>query len=74
MELADRMHIVFPEVEVGVDHDAEFAVSNLTSYFPRASESALDLLSRLLQWNPDRRPTAIEALHHPFFVRSFTPF
>ena len=22
MELADRMHFVFPEVEVGVDHDA----------------------------------------------------
>ncbi|KNC51577.1 CMGC/MAPK protein kinase [Thecamonas trahens ATCC 50062] len=34
--------------------------------FPRASAEAIDLLETLLQWNPLDRPTAEEALEHPF--------
>jgi len=35
--------------------------------FPKASATALDLLSRMLQFNPEKRITVDEALKHDFF-------
>lgn len=40
----------------------------LTARFPNASEQALDLLERLLQFEPTRRITVEEALRHPFLA------
>eukprot|EP00771_Trimastix_marina_P001017 gnl/Trimastix_PCT/2061.p1 GENE.gnl/Trimastix_PCT/2061~~gnl/Trimastix_PCT/2061.p1 ORF type:complete len:607 (-),score=124.25 gnl/Trimastix_PCT/2061:123-1943(-) len=39
---------------------------NLAEMFPDASEDALDFLRRLLQFNPNKRPSATEALEHPY--------
>ncbi|KAL6175823.1 hypothetical protein ACLB2K_052462 [Fragaria x ananassa] len=36
---------------------------------PSASESALDLIESLCSWDPSNRPSAAEALRHPFFTR-----
>ena len=36
------------------------------SMYPRADPLALDLLKKMLQFNPKKRPTAEEALEHPF--------
>lgn len=36
--------------------------------YPNASEDALYLLKKLLQWNPKKRITAAEALNHPFMA------
>jgi cyclin-dependent kinase 7 len=45
----------------------------LSSVFSAASEDALDLLSKLLKFNPSERPSAIEALQHPYFQNAPAP-
>lgn len=34
---------------------------------PNATPQAIDLLTKLLKFDPDERITALEALTHPFF-------
>jgi mitogen-activated protein kinase 15 len=38
----------------------------LRDMFPTASDDAIDLLKNLLQFNPNKRLTAEQALRHPF--------
>jgi serine/threonine protein kinase len=38
----------------------------LKDMFPTASEEALDLLKKLLQFNPNKRLTVEQALQHPY--------
>ncbi len=49
----------------------------LVTYFkqhcPKASEQALSLLNGLLDFNPERRLSANEALNHPFFTERPEP-
>jgi serine/threonine protein kinase len=40
---------------------------DLRQVFPMATDSCIGLLSQLLQFNPSDRPTAVEALAHPYF-------
>jgi p38 MAP kinase len=43
------------------------APKDFAALFPDASEPVRNLLSKMLVWDPDLRPTATEALAHPFF-------
>ncbi|KAI3792840.1 hypothetical protein L2E82_06731 [Cichorium intybus] len=57
LELANTINYQFPELG-GV---------NLSSLIPSASKEAVNLISALCSWDPCKRPTAVEALQHPFF-------
>ncbi|KAI8613520.1 kinase-like domain-containing protein [Chytriomyces sp. MP71] len=47
--------------------------SNLRLRFPSLTENGIDLLSKLLTYDPKHRITASEALKHPFFTESPLP-
>lgn len=40
---------------------------NFSQQYPGATRHAIDLLKKLLKFNPAFRPTAKEAMEHPFF-------
>lgn len=46
---------------------------SLEDLLPTAPVDGLDLLRRLLQFNPDKRPTAEEVLQHPYVSRFHNP-
>jgi len=47
--------------------------NNIKSRFPFLSEKGLDLMSKLLTYDPKKRITAEEALKHPYFKESPLP-
>jgi serine/threonine protein kinase len=46
---------------------------SLFHLFPNASPEATDLMERLLQFNPEKRLTADEALRHPYVAQFHDP-
>jgi mitogen-activated protein kinase 1/3 len=44
--------------------------ADIAASFPAASAGACDLLSQLLCFDPKRRPSAAEALEHPYFANA----
>lgn len=46
---------------------------SLEDVIPSAPPDGIDLLKRLLQFNPDKRLTAEQALKHPFVARFHNP-
>jgi len=46
---------------------------SLADMFPGASADALDMLQKLLQFNPNKRITAEQALEHPFVAQFHNP-
>ena len=57
LKLAAAMRFKFPR----------FVAQNLASIVPNAGADALALLGALLAYDPKKRPTAAQALQHPYF-------
>ncbi|XP_059656995.1 cyclin-dependent kinase F-4-like isoform X2 [Cornus florida] len=57
LQLASAINYQFPQL-TGV---------HLSVLMPSVSEDAISLVRLLCSWNPCKRPTALEALQHPFF-------
>ena len=45
----------------------KFEKKDFSQFFVGANPAAVDLLDKLLHLDPDRRPSAAEALAHPYF-------
>ena len=56
-KLASQLGFNFPK----------FGKTNLAALIPAAPEEAIDLLEQMLQWDPQKRPTAMQCLKHPYF-------
>lgn len=57
LQHAAAMHFRFPQ----------FAPTPLFKIIQNASQEALDLMGALCHWDPNRRPTAVQCLQHPYF-------
>ncbi|OMO87895.1 hypothetical protein CCACVL1_08707 [Corchorus capsularis] len=49
----------------------QFAGVHLSALIPSASDDAINFITSLCSWDPCKRPTAAEALQHPFFQTCF---
>ncbi|CAI5966828.1 unnamed protein product, partial [Closterium sp. NIES-65] len=58
LRLAASMNFRFPE----------YSPIPLAQIMPMASDEAVDLVTALCSWDPARRPSAAQALQHPFFL------
>lgn len=56
-DLAASMNFRFPKC----------VPTSLRSLIPNASEEAVTLMRDMLQWDPEKRPSAAQALRHPYF-------
>ncbi|KAL4657107.1 serine/threonine-protein kinase MAK [Arapaima gigas] len=56
-QLASAMNFRFPQC----------VPTNLKTLIPNASNEAIALMKDMLQWDPKKRPTAVQALRYPYF-------
>jgi serine/threonine protein kinase len=57
MKLAGSLNFQFPQL----------SPASLAHLIPTASPDAINLISSMCVWDPSKRPTAAQALQHPFF-------
>lgn len=75
MNLSDSSCIVLPSVPVKLTCYFSFfrPKKSFEEMMADAPKDAIDLCKKLLQFNPDKRITADEALRHPYVSRFHNP-
>jgi mitogen-activated protein kinase 1/3 len=84
IDKSDQLNVIFDLIGTPSDEDLDFVTDqngllylkslkyrpkrNIQVKFPGSSELALDLLDKMLQFNPKKRITVDEAIEHPFFA------
>ena len=63
----------FPQAQRYIRSLPHFPKKNFYEFFVGANPVAVDLLDKLLCLDPDRRPSAVEALEHRYFERLHQP-
>jgi len=58
LKLAHSMTYKFPQM----------VATPIRQLIPQAGKDGLDLMTRMMAWNPAHRPTCLESLKHPFFA------
>lgn len=46
----------------------QFSAASLSKLIPSACPEAIDLISRMICWDPDKRLSSEQALRHPYFA------
>ncbi|KAG8218794.1 kinase-like domain-containing protein [Butyriboletus roseoflavus] len=59
--------------EITIKQYPKYPKISFQQVLPKASPQAIDLLERLLQFDPSKRITATEALSHPYFTSTASP-
>lgn len=60
LQLAKKLDVKFPATLTNA--------ATLSQMIPEASKEAIDLISEMLKWDPNKRATALNLLQHPFFT------
>jgi len=63
LKLAAAMNFRFPQ----------FAPTPLSKIIPHACPEAIDLMTAMCHWDPNKRPTAVQCLQHPYFALGAKP-
>eukprot|EP00035_Acanthoeca_spectabilis_P037855 m.47991 g.47991 ORF g.47991 m.47991 type:complete len:703 (-) comp8890_c0_seq1:1344-3452(-) len=63
VKLASRMSFKFPQI----------APTPLRQLVPQATSEGIDIMLKMMMWNPGHRPSCSEALRHPYFAGCAQP-
>ncbi|KAH7887880.1 Pkinase-domain-containing protein [Phlebopus sp. FC_14] len=69
----DRVLRKIEAPEIKIKQFPKYPKISFQQVLPKASPQAIDLLERLLQFDPSKRITATEALSHPYFTSTVSP-
>ncbi|KAI0564811.1 Mitogen-activated protein kinase 5 MPK5 [Gracilaria domingensis] len=69
----DIKHVTSSRARKFLSKLPESAGVDFSNLFPNANPHAIDLMERLLKFNPDKRLTAEEALEHPYLKEFHDP-